>query len=237
MYLVQIFRASPLLGSALCVCLATILWCIFLTRKQPNGLDKILTGLLGLISIYEALRILKDSGVVSFSGLQKLDGWVDLLIASMCMTAAMILKLSTTDRASTKVRLRLVEANEKPLEITKAGAAVSQETAQAVFDASPLATFAVDAHDTVIYWNAAAEDLLEWKRDEVLGQKLPFPSNGPVKNRRGREIEAAVWTAHINSSNGSARATLTIAADGASLRGAGLSLPKYPAGATLALNS
>ncbi len=62
LYLAQLLRANPLMAIALLICLATILWCILLTRRQRNGLDKMLTGLLGLIAIYEALRILKDSG-------------------------------------------------------------------------------------------------------------------------------------------------------------------------------
>ena len=60
MYLVKIFRASPLMALALCMCLATILWCILLTRRQQARLDRTLTGLLGMIAIYEALRVLKD---------------------------------------------------------------------------------------------------------------------------------------------------------------------------------
>src|SRR5882672_6438063 len=108
-----------MMGLALSVCIITILWCIFLTRRQPSGLDKVLTGLLGLISIYEALRVMKDSGIMIFSGLHKLDGWVDFLIALMCLIAAMILKISTTDRNSTRVQLRLVEANEKTMELGK----------------------------------------------------------------------------------------------------------------------
>ncbi len=235
MYLFQIFRASPMMGLALSVCIVTILWCIFLTRRQPSGLDKVLTGLLGLISIYEALRVMNDSGLL-FSGL-KLDGWVDFLIALMCLIAAVILKISTTDRNSTRVRLRLVEANEKTLEPGRSYTTAAQEAAHAVFDASPLATFAVDGSSIVLYWNAAAEDLMGWKREEVLGQQLPFAANGPILNRKGNEIEAAVWTAPVCSSNGSARATLTIAAGSAALRSAGLTDARVPAKSQLALRS
>ena len=77
MYLVQIFRASPLMGLALCICLTTILWCFLMAKRQQLGLDKILTGVLGLIAVYEAIRVLKDAGVILFPGIQRLDGWVD----------------------------------------------------------------------------------------------------------------------------------------------------------------
>src|SRR5450755_1714143 len=119
MYLVQIFRASPMMGLALCICLMTIFWCFLMAKRQQVGLDKILTGVLGLIAVYEAIRVLKDAGVILFPGIQKLDGWADFIIASMYFIAALILKVSSNQRASTQVKLRLVEANEKTVEFGK----------------------------------------------------------------------------------------------------------------------
>jgi hypothetical protein len=68
LHLAELFRSNPLMALALLVCLATILWCIFLTRRQRNTLDKLLMGLLGLRAIYQALRILADPGIVRFGG-------------------------------------------------------------------------------------------------------------------------------------------------------------------------
>jgi PAS domain-containing protein len=176
-----------------------------------------------MIAIYEALRLLKDSGILLFPGIRKLDGWVDLIIASLYLIAALILKVSSSDRASTKVRLRLVEANEKTLEPAKVGVASVPETS-AVFDASPLATFAQDPSGVVIYWNSAAERLFGWTRDEIVGQRLPYASAGPLRDKQGREMEVAVWSAPIRPSTGTARGTMTIAADSSALRAAGLEL-------------
>jgi len=212
-----------MMAIALCVCLATIMWCILLARRQKVGLDRLLTALLGMIAIYEALRLLKDSGILLFPGIRKLDGWVDLIIASLYLIAALILKVSSSDRASTKVRLRLVEANEKTLEPGKMGGASTPETS-AVFDSSPLATFAQDPSGVVIYWNSAAERLLGWNRDEIVGQRLPYASAGPLRDKQGREIEAAIWNTPIRPSSGTVRGTLTIAADSSALRAAGLEL-------------
>ncbi len=233
MYLVQIFRASPMMGLALCVCLATIFWCILLAKRQGNRLDKVLTGLLGMIAVYEAVRILKECGIILIPGLRKLDGWVDFIIASLYLIAALILKVSSIDRANTKVRLRLVEANEKTMDLGKSAASTTLESTPSWSDASPLATFAVDASGVVIYWNAAAERLLGWTRDEVLGQPLPFARSGLLQNRKGREVEAAVWTAPLRLPNGSLRGTLTIAADSSALRAAGLEGARLPARAQL----
>ena len=233
MYLVQIFRASPLMALALVMCLATIFWCILLARRQQGRLDRMLTGLLGMIATYEALRVLKECGVIRFPGFQQLNGWVDFIIAGTYLLAGLILKYSGSDRANTKVRLRLVEANEKTMDVGRG--ASTPETTHAVFDASPLATFAVDTKGVVIYWNGAAERLLGWKREQMLGQRLPFDGKGPLRNSRGNEIEAAIWTAPINSPNGSPRGTLTIAAGSIALRDAGLT-PPLPPKAELALN-
>jgi PAS domain-containing protein len=222
-----------MMALALVMCLATIFWCIVLARRQQGRLDRALTGLLGMIAIYEALRVLKDWGVIHLPGYHQLDGWVDFIIAGTYLLAGLILKYSGSDRANTKVRLRLVEANEKTMEVGRA--ASTPETTHAVFDSSPLATFAVDTKGVVIYWNGAAERLLGWKREQMLGQRLPFDGKGPLRNSRGHDIEAAIWTAPINSPNGSPRGTLTIAAGSIALRDAGLS-PNLPSKTELALN-
>jgi PAS domain-containing protein len=218
---------------ALVMCLATIFWCILLARRQQGRLDRALTGLLGMIAIYEAVRVLKECGVIRLPGFRQLNGWVDFIIAGTYLLAGLILKYSGSDRANTKVRLRLVEANEKTMEVGRGASA--PETTHAVFDASPLATFAIDTKGVVIYWNGAAERLLGWKREQMLGQRLPFDGKGPLRNSRGHEIEAAIWTAPINSPNGSPRGTLTIAAGSIALRDAGLS-PNLPSKTELALN-
>ncbi len=227
MYLVQIFRASPLMGLALCICLTTIFWCFLMAKRQQVGLDKILTGVLGLIAIYEAIRVLKDAGVILFPGIQQLDGWVDFLIASMYLIAALILKVSSSERNSTKVRLRLVEANEKTLEPGK-GAAMAPPEPVNLLDSSPLAAFAVDVAGAVVYWNTAAERLLGWKRDEVLGQP-PLCGTGPLRNKQGQQTGAAVWTAPVRSASGATRGTLIMAADQSTLA------EGVPANAQLAL--
>lgn len=222
MYLFEIFHANPLAGLALCVCLGTILWCIRLTHRQKNSLDKVLAGLLGLVAIYEALRILSDTGFMIFSGFRRLDSWAEFLIATLYLIAVMMLKISSMDRARTKVQLRLVEANEKSPENGKTTSSLAPDLAYLLFDASPLATFATDTDKIVIYWNPAAEDLLGWKRDEVLGEPLPFALSSPLVCKRGESVDAALWTSPIYSSAGLRRATLVIAASSTVLRRAGL---------------
>ena len=224
LYLAQLLRANPLMALALLICLATILWCILLTRRQRHGLDKVLTGLLGLIVVYDALRILKDSGFAAFARFRTLEGWVDLISACLYLVAALILKTSSTDRAATKVHLRLVEAAEKPLDLSSAVMAAVPELGHPLLDSSPLAIFAIDAHGVVTHWNAAAESLIGWTRSELVGHELPFDPNGPVQGKNGRIVEAAVWTSPIRSLHGYSGGTVIVAAGNGALRQAGLEL-------------
>jgi len=44
---------------------------------------------------------------------------------------------------------------------------------QAIIDASPLATVAVDNELNVTLWNPAAEKMFDWKKEEVIGKRYP----------------------------------------------------------------
>lgn len=235
MYLAQLFRANPLMALALLICLATILWCILLLRRQRNSVDKVLTGLLGLIAIYESLRILKDSGFAMFAHFHLLEGWVDFISACLYMLAALILKTSSMDRAATKVHLRLMEAGEKPRELANAGIASAAELHHTLVDASPLAMFAIDLQGAVTYCNPAAEILTGWTRSELVGHQLPCDGGGTIQGKNGRPIECAVWTAPLRTLHGPPRGKVIIAAAGAMLRDAGLKWSSTSATPAIAL--
>ena len=236
MNLAQLLRANPLMALALLICLATILWCILLTRRQRSGLDKMLTGLLGLIATYQGLRILKDSGFAAFSHFRTMEGWVDLISACLYLIAALILKTSSIDRASTKLQLRLVEADEKPMDLGSAVIPAGPEWYRPLVDAAPLAIFAIDGHGVVTHWNSAAESLTGWTHQELMGRELPFDPRGALQCKNGRFIEAAVWTSPILTAHGQSRGTVIIAAGQAALQEAGLELPT-PAKRRLAVHS
>lgn len=220
MDLAGLLRANPLMALALLISLATILWCILLTRRQRNRLDKVLTALLGFIAIYQAIRILRDSGFTPLSRFRTLEAWVDLISACLYLVAAFILKTSSSDRAATKVHLRLAEADEKTMDVASAAIAAVPESV--LMDSSPLAFFAVDGHGLVAHWNAAAEGLFGWSRHELLGRQLPFDPSGALQTKSGTFIEAAVWTAPVRTPHGQPGGTVFIAAGHAALRNAGL---------------
>lgn len=224
MYLAQLLRANPLLALALLICLATIFWCILLSRRQRNGLDKILTGLLGLIAVYHGLRILTDSGLAALAHFPSMQAWVDVIGACLYFMAALILKSSSSDRAATKLHLRLAEADEKAPDLAAAIIAAVPELGHPLVESCPLAMIAIDPHGTVTHCNAAAEGLIGWTRQELVGHELPFDPKGPLQSKNGNSIEAAVWTSPIRSSHGPPRGTLIIAAGKAALHNAGIEL-------------
>jgi hypothetical protein len=220
-YLAQLLRANPVMAIALLICLATILWCILLIRRQRNRLDRILTALVGFIAVYQSLRVLGDTGFGSFERMRTLEGWVDLLSACLYLVAAFILKTSSTDRAATQVHLRLAEADERPVEH---GVSVIPELGHPLLDCSPLAIFALDQHGVVTYWNPGAENLLGWTRHEVLGRELPFDPNGTMQAKNGDFVEAAIWTAPIRLHQSQPQGSVFMLAGNDALRQAGLEL-------------
>ena len=231
MNLAQLLHANPLMALAFLVCLATILWCILLSRRQSNGLDKLLTALLGFIAVYQALRVLKDSGFAPFSHFHTMEGWVDLASASLYLVAAFILKTSSIDRVATKVHLRLVEAElgenderalDRAFDRQSPVLAGLGDLGHALQDSSPLAIFTTDAHGVVTYWNSAAEHLLGWTRSELLGRQIPFDPAGPLQARNGSFLDAAVWMSPIRAAHGQSAGNIVIAAGNGALRQAGL---------------
>jgi PAS domain-containing protein len=230
--LAQLLHANPLMALAFLLCLATILWCVLLTRRQRNGLDKVLTALLGFIAVYQALRVMRDSGFAPFTHFRAMEGWVDLASASLYLVAAFILKISSIDRVATKVHLRLVEAevgenDERALDRAldrHQGSVLAGlgDLGHALQDSSPLAIFTTDAHGVVTYWNSAAEHLLGWTRSELLGRQLPFDPAGPIQAKNGSFVEAAVWMSPIRSVQGPPAGNIVIAGGNAALHQAGL---------------
>jgi PAS domain-containing protein len=84
----------------------------------------------------------------------------------------------------------------------------------------PLTTVAVDLHGSVTYWNAAAENLTGWMRDElgrattsVLGPLVIVSKNGSV-------VEATLCTSVLRISSRTPRGALVVAAGNAALRDA-----------------
>lgn len=114
MPLVQLFRANACAGLAMLTCMAAILWCIFLMPKLVRGHARFLVGFIGLISIFQGLRILKDAGVWEPPSLSWFTDLATLIVCGLYLVALFVVQVFGTDYRRTKARLRLSEANEKP---------------------------------------------------------------------------------------------------------------------------
>jgi hypothetical protein len=110
-YLWHIFTIKPLAAFSIVLCLATILSCVMLERRRSyQGADRFLIAFLGLLSIYQAMRILHAAGIVTLAGGGKFDDAIDLAVATVILLATVILRFSTVDHLEAESAMRLVRA-------------------------------------------------------------------------------------------------------------------------------
>ncbi len=167
MYIPQVFLIDPSDGIAVLLYLATIYWCIRVIRRHQGGIDRFLLGLLGVISVCQALRMLKDLGVWTASGpLHRLDEFANITTAGLYMIGALLLEISSIDRTSALAHLRLVEA--KP-----GNAGNSQE--------APGAVLVLGSNGRVVSCNHAAEMLLSRQRVNLIGTMPIFEGKRDVQ--------------------------------------------------------
>jgi PAS domain-containing protein len=202
-YLWRLFITSPILAIALCACLAGIMWCIAILRKQKKGPDRFLAALIGAICVTEGLRLLQHTGLISMGTPLGLDSFAELMITALYLISIIILRVAAMEHKSAEVRLRLVEANDRPriapiinLEHPE------QSVSDIILDSNPLATIALDKAGKVIYWNFAAERLLGWKSDEVMGHPSPLSFTSPVGVKSGVQLRVESWVSAIHDSAG-----------------------------------
>jgi hypothetical protein len=111
LYLWHIFTIKPLAAVSIVLCLATILSCVTLERKRPhNGADRFLIAFLGLLSVYQAIRILHAAGIVHLSVNAKLDDAIDLSVAGFYLLATVMLRFATVNHLDAESAMRLVRA-------------------------------------------------------------------------------------------------------------------------------
>ncbi len=124
------------------------------------------------------------------------------------------------------------------IERGRAGRALhdANETLRAVIEASPLAILTLDPDGRVGMWNAAAERIFGWSKEEVLGRPLPIVPPGKqgefcalferacrgeplagvevVRRRKdGSPIDISISTAPVTDSTGHVRTVVAVVAD------------------------
>lgn len=105
------FKFAPAAALAVLVCLATILWCSRLLRKVAlYRIDRFLLGFIGLLAVYQGLRLLNEIGVLTVFSSPKVSGIVELLVAVLYLLAASIMRLSSEQRQYADFQIRSARA-------------------------------------------------------------------------------------------------------------------------------
>jgi len=114
-FLWHVFLVKPFAALSVVICLATILACVLLERRRPaHTADRYLIGVLGLLSVYQGLRILQGAGILSISRGSNGDDAIELVITGFCLIAALLLRMSAQTRFETESAMRLVQAAPRP---------------------------------------------------------------------------------------------------------------------------
>lgn len=111
MYLWRVFLVKPFAAVAILLCLATIFSCFALNRRRPRKkVDRIMIGALGMLSIYQGLRILQGIGLVTVSMNPTVDDAIELLVTAFCLIGTLLLRLSGRDTLDVESAIRLANA-------------------------------------------------------------------------------------------------------------------------------
>jgi hypothetical protein len=105
------FHSAPLAGVTVLVCLATIFWCFWsLRRSIYDTLDRYLLGFIGLLAIYQGLRLLREIGLVTLFSNRALNTGVELTVAILYLLSAFIMRLSSDKRQYADFEVRSARA-------------------------------------------------------------------------------------------------------------------------------
>jgi PAS domain-containing protein len=212
---------DPWTGAAVMVAMATLCWGLKLLRRIRGRYDRILVGLVGLVAAYQGLHLAIEP-----------RGWAwfaNALGVVACLAAmAMLARLARKHR-SVEFALRLSEAREQPMLGSKglelatldSQTPARMDVPRTILESAPMAMFAVKLDGSVNFWNAAAERLLGWSSEEVLGNHMPSLianpgagvfEGGQIKllNKDGAEIKGPVQSVPVRDSRGAVSGILTI---------------------------
>lgn len=202
----QVFARTPLTALALSLCLASIVWCAVMINMRRQGPDRFLAMLIGVICASQSMRLLRDAGLM-LPGSRMFDAFTDVVITGLYLIAVVILRTSALDRQTTRVRLRLVEANE-PAGGRRVEQSLDPHMCAVLLESNPLPTVAVDSAGAVVYWNFAAEQLFGWRLEDVIGKPSPVTEHGKIRTKSGADIDVEIWVAPLRVVPGTPSGTL-----------------------------
>ena len=107
----NVFAAKPFAILSVFICLATIASCISLKRRYMTHVaDRFLVGFVGLLAIFQGLRIVQSLGLLPVPSSGGVSDLVDLVVTLLYFQAPMVLRLSSYDRLNSDFELRLARA-------------------------------------------------------------------------------------------------------------------------------
>lgn len=111
MFFWDVFAGRPFAILSILFCLATIYSCISLKRGLTiHVADRFLIGLVGLVAVYQGLRIVREVGLLPLPMDSKFSDGADLVVTLIFFQAPMILRRSRDDRIIADQQLRLAMA-------------------------------------------------------------------------------------------------------------------------------
>jgi hypothetical protein len=111
MSLYKLLLHNPLLACSVCLCLLSIAAAIRLVRKLRGGPERFIAGFVGLVAIYEGLRILVQAGI--WRPPESL-GWADFatfIVTGLFVLVLIVVQEIGTEGHRTRFLLRLFEAD------------------------------------------------------------------------------------------------------------------------------
>ncbi|MBI5280249.1 MAG: hypothetical protein HY858_01110 [Candidatus Solibacter usitatus] len=106
----RMMQANPLAALTLLCCLLTLYKSARLVGHMKWWDDRYLIAFIGLISIEQGLRVLKNEGVIGL-GSRPLESAVDLIVAALFLLALMVARTQASDHHQARMTVRLLEAN------------------------------------------------------------------------------------------------------------------------------
>ena len=173
MFLWQLLKTQPMSATSLILSMATLFWCLRLLRWQHTKKERYLMGVVGLFATYQGLHVLQNTGFwpdpVRMQGINSL---ADFSIAALCFIATLLIQVASADRHNNRIHLRMVEAHHASPRLS-APLTLPRER-------SALAVLGVNASGEINLWHTSSEDFFGWKKEEVLGTRLPFKEHAAV---------------------------------------------------------
>ena len=199
--------------------LAVLWWGLLLLRRIRDRHERVVIGLLGLVASYQGLHLAMEP---------RGWAWFANAIGVLCCVGAMaMLERVEKKHRSSQLALRMSEAREMPphtaqrLELATIASQVRRDISSTILESAPMAMFAVRLDGSVSFWNAAAEKLLGWSSEEVLGNRMPnliahssggVFEGGPIRlvRKDGAQIEGPVQSVPVRDSQGAVSGILTV---------------------------